>query len=539
MSILLLFSLIASMILASCGNKEVIEPTTEAVEKTADEETESKEEVPENAEDAEEIEPEAEASEEEEPDTGDDEELVEIEFWMNAWGQGEENQKRIGEAVNEITEREIGVHVNFTWLPSLAEYDSAVKLALAGETQIDLINTIFFNDYLTQGMLTDLTPYVDEYLPDAKAAMGDLFECASADGKVYGVCEYRDFVDFPCFIINQDMADAAGWDEERVRAINSWSELEELCADAYAYLQENDPSVNIIEGAMGNLMWVMNYYSCGSDSFDDFYVYDNLGSSNVLIAADQDGTVSNVWDNEQTIECLKRAKRWYDNGWVAEDSHISGFTMGIYSGSTFMSLSKSEIGVEMQCESMGSANYTVLYSKQIPLQTSLVNLITLDVPVTAKEPEAACKLINLFYTSKELNDLFSWGELGKDYQVTDGVAEPVDPADMTAWKIGDTIIGDWFLTTPYAPYPADFREEAAARQSDAETSRYMGFAVDASSISTEIGNVANVLNQYQGMLLCGYYTDDMYEEFRKALDDAGADKIVEFYQNELNAYLGE
>ncbi len=501
-----------------------------------------REEVDENESPADKSEVEAgvdEASEPEDDEEEEEEELTEIEFWMNAWGQNEENQNRIAAAVNEITEKEIGVHVNFTWLPSLAEYDSAVKLAITSETQIDVINTIFFNDYYTQGMLTDLTPYVDEYLADAKTAMGDLFNCASSDGHVYGICEYRDFVDFPCLIINQDMADAAGWTEDMVREIDSWSKLEEMVADVYDYLQENNPGVNIIEGAMANLMWVMDYYSMGEDKFTDAYVYDKLGASGVLVACDQDGNVSNVWDNPQTIACLERAKKWYDNGWVAEDSHISGFTMGIYSGSVFMSLSKSEIGVEMQTESMGSANYTVLYGSQIPLQTSLVNLVTLDVPVTSKETEAACKFINLFYTSKELNDLFSWGQEGVDYQIVDGVASAVDPTDMGAYKLGDTIIGNWFLTTPYAPYPADFREEAAARQADADASKFLGFWVDAAEISTTIGNVTNVLNQYQGQLLCGFYTEELYNEFREALDAAGAQEIIDFYQAAVDAYLGK
>jgi len=467
------------------------------------------------------------------------EEMVTIEFWMNAWGMNDDNTKRIGELVNKLTEKELNIHVNFTWLPSLAEYDSAVKLAIAGDTQIDVINTIFFSDYIANEMIKDLTPYVDSCLSDAKAELGDYLNSGSVLGKLYGICEYRDYVDYPCFIINQDYADAAGWTEDKVRAISSWTELEKLAADADAYLKANKPEVSIIEGSMANLMWVMDYFVLGADKFEDALSYDKLSASGMLVFTDQDGHVSNLWNQQQVVDACKRAKKWADNGWVKEDAHISGFAMGISLGTTFLSVSKSEYGVEMQQESMGSFNYTVLYGKQIPVQDSIANLVTMCVPKTSKETEAACRFINYFYKSREINNLMSWGEEGVDYKIENGAAVSADPANMNAYKVGDVIIGDWFLTTPFAPYPADFRSEVIERNKTAETSRYIGFSADSSKIATEVGNVSNVLNQYQGQLLCGLYTDDLYQTFLTELNNAGAKTIIDFYQKALDDFLAK
>ena len=68
-------------------------------------------------------------------------------------------------------------------------------------------------------------------------------------------------------------------------------------------------------------------------------------------------------------------------------------------------------------------------------------------------------------------------------------------------------------------------------------SDYMGFACDTTEISDEIAAVTNTLDEYRRIVMTGMATEEQYQEFIDKLHAVGADKIVAFYQKQLDNFL--
>lgn len=129
----------------------------------------------------------------EETDGGDDggeEEIVELEFWGQMWVEfSEAGGRAVEKAINEITEREIGVHINFNWIKS-SDYANQITLAIANSEQIDLASYVYglkLPVVYANGLAMDITDYVDEYAAETKEMMGWVLDLAKFDGKLYGV----------------------------------------------------------------------------------------------------------------------------------------------------------------------------------------------------------------------------------------------------------------------------------------------------------------------------------------------------------------
>ena len=114
----------------------------------------------------------------------------------------------IVEAINEITEEEIGVHVNMTFYDPGA-YATQVPMEIQANGDLDLIMYTpipgsGFQSFYRQGQLMDITDYLDEYGEGVKETLGDLIKgTTSPDGKIYGVASNRDTGSDPvsCFYL--------------------------------------------------------------------------------------------------------------------------------------------------------------------------------------------------------------------------------------------------------------------------------------------------------------------------------------------------
>ena len=73
----------------------------------------------------------------------------------------------------------------------------------------------------------------------------------------------------------------------------------------------------------------------------------------------------------------------------------------------------------------------------------------------------------------------------------------------------------------------------------APISPYLGFACDTSAVSTEIGMVTNIINEYDSQVGTGMADEAIYNEFIEKLKSSGADKIIAEYQAQLNEWLAQ
>ena len=136
-------------------------------------------------------------------------------------------------------------------------------------------------------------------------------------------------------------------------------------------------------------------------------------------------------------------------------------------------------------------------------------------------------------------NLLTWGIEGRDYTVNEEgeavIAEnPVYTSNMYLW-------GNGRLTYPTAGLGGDYMERLKKADEEAPVSKYLGFAADTSQLSNELTAINNVINQYRANLESGAVTDleGEYEKYCQAMEDAGVQKVIDAYQEQLDEWLAQ
>ncbi len=161
----------------------------------------------------------------------------------------------------------------------------------------------------------------------------------------------------------------------------------------------------------------------------------------------------------------------------------------------------------------------------------------IGVPVTAEEPEAACRLLNVLYTDEYAMNLLVRGVEGTDYTVEDGMVKY--PDDSKYWRLMDWSIGNNLLLKPLYGNGADYYEKVTQLNKEAKKSVYLGFVFDSSDYDLVTSQISSVYNTYYPDLFCGNYTPEMFEEYKAKLKAAGIDDYVNAYQTQLSAWMAE
>lgn len=95
---------------------------------------------------------------------------------------------------------------------SLTNYTSDVNMQLASKEPMDIIYTGDLPTAVTNGYLTDLTPYLDNELAGAYDVIKDWIDCGTIDGTVYAIPCYKGQVLSWKYIYNEDYGDAYDMD---------------------------------------------------------------------------------------------------------------------------------------------------------------------------------------------------------------------------------------------------------------------------------------------------------------------------------------
>lgn len=453
-------------------------------------------------------------------------------------------QDRIEAAVNEKMAEAINVTADFMWFDA-STYATQIPMMIQSGEQLDVIMftpvpAAGYSSFMSQGQLMDITEYVEAYGDDIKAVLGeDGLAATTKDGAIYGVggnlCHYGG----EAISMRKDVLEEIGM-LEKFENMTTWTELEEILTAAvaagYGGLVNSD--------AEGSIISPQPYIS-GSDKLEEAYWVDIAGDGNQQVYIDPaDDTVKCYYANEDYKDSLIRAGEWYDKGLIYKDAS----TAEEYSDSQI----KNGVGVaQVKAYEFGweataaAATGTEIVAKftgaMVQTATASYTKFGFAVPVTAQEPEAAVKFINLLYSENDIHTTLVWGEEGTDWVLADdGTATYPDGADSAEYHMNDFLYGDILSLIPWEGSGADLREQQAAKNAETEASKYIGFSIDNTSVANQVTACQNVCNEYKPMISAGVYganTAAKYDEWMQALEAAGINEIIAEYQSQLDAWL--
>lgn len=522
----LLTGVMAMSMLAGCGNSEETEAeSTKASEKASTEVSSAASE---------------EADTEEEEGDG---EITDITFYMaDIAGIGNESAAHVEEALNAITEEKIGVHVDLNLIEA-GDYLTQVNLAITSNDKMDMCMIMpmagsGMSAMVANNQLLALNDYLDEYGQGIKDTMGEYLEAGKVGDNYYEIPTFRLYSSNLAIVMRKDILEELNM-VEKAENMTTWAEFEEILAAV-----ADNYDIAPIGGSKGAVFVNDVVYMCG-DNLSDAVTFDTLGAESFFISTDDNGNVYSLTSTDEFKNAQARVKKWWDNGWVYKDNPTTNEqnTSLMKQNLVFSVTNTVELGAEASW--LANTGYEVVIREIVPNSVTNMHVgkFGAAIPVTAEEPEAAMKFMNLMYTDADVMNLLDWGVEGTDYVMKDGEADYPDgvSADTVSYHNKDFLMGNYFLAAPWAGngYGSDFRNVAMAELKKAPVSPYLGFNADTSELTNEIAAITNVLNEYINNIRSGAFDDAMYDEFQNALNEAGMQKVVDSYQQQLNEWMGK
>ena len=529
LAILLIVCLVVCLF-AACAKTE-----PSGTETPAQTNTDSEPAKPDTSNNTEPVKPDEPAKTDEPVEDEEPEEPVDLEmYFFDLRMIGADHGPRIQAKLNEYLGENYGVNVNIHYFV-IGEWITKVQLAIGSGERVDLMQLGAGSDVVTmhqKNMLVDISPYVEENCPEALELMEKYLEVYRMDGGLYGFPTFRGYVTNQYIIMRKDILEELGM-VELAENMSCWTEFEQIMQAVKDNYTESTGLWALSKNS-GNSTTPAGLWN--GDNFSDEYTWDVLLDSVSMILTDDDGHVSWVLDDPRYTEKLERVATWADKGYIWPDSalvDIHGDEL-MKQGISFSMMDRSEYGIEaVKSNNCGHEVICVKYEDGLIVTDSLTGW-GCGVPITAEEPEAACRMINALYTDKYVMDTLIRGIEGEDYTVVNGeVVYTEDPHYYEA----DFLIGNNLLLYPLEGQGADYFDQIKKINDAAKLGTYMGFAPDRSELELVIGSISAVNDQYSRSLTTGGYTPEIFAEYKAKLEDAGVHEYLDEMQRQLTAFL--
>lgn len=437
-------------------------------------------------------------------------------------GDAPKNVQELTDKINSISEKEIGVKVNFNYI-GWGDYEQKMSVMVTAGDEFDVA---FANNYTVnaqKGAYADLTDLAKTHAKEFFDSVDPIYYDGNVvNGKLYGFPVNGNTFAQQMLSFNGEFIEKHNLD---ISKINTY-------ADAEAVLQvikDNEPET--VPFAIGKT------FKANLGNFD--YV---LGDA-LPFAVNLDGDhkkIINPFETEQGMTRLREMHSLYNKGLVPTDAATNDTSYDLNNNTWFM-----------RQETQGPADFgdnllTQVAGKTIvsrPLNDALkstaqAQMANFIVAQNSKHKEESVKWLNLLNTNAEMMNTLVYGLEGTSWEkIDEGHLKFLDGYKegyhMAAWNTGNSAI----LLQP----ESITSEMIAKRETDtknAVVSPIVGFNFVTDDVKTEISNVKNVVDEYYAVLHTGTVNpDDVVPQFIEKLKTAGYEKIQTEMQKQYDAFL--
>ncbi|GKX28192.1 ABC transporter substrate-binding protein [Vallitalea longa] len=462
-------------------------------------------------------------------------------------GDEKEKQEEVFAAANEMLKTKLpGVQMDIEVIP-YGNWTERWKLLTAAGDQMDVAWIgwmLNFDTISREGMLTPLGDLIDKNCPEIKDTIPQfVFDKATVDGNIYAVPNYQQMVEMRTGVrFYKDLADEyidaealeAQFTKDLTFDQEDWDALE-------VYFKKAKENGTLQKGPSPSISWL---YKNG------FEPIANQNMAAVIRIGDESCTVINRYETPQYKTMIKTMADWYEKGYIREDvlavessdkpradeyvkdGNISWVHETLKDQDKKETKRANDMGNDVELTVVPTVDYQYLS----PYGTST----NYAIPFTAKYPDEAIKLINLFNTDKEFYNLMVYGFEGTNYEkIDDNTIKIIDKDSygLANWATGNTLLG----------YEIEggikgWSEYLDKMHREARQSYLMGFKIDTEPYSTKLQQIDAIIKEYQNALEMGALGSDVeakYEEFITKLKKAGIDEVIEGFQKQIDEFLAE
>ncbi|MEY8312781.1 hypothetical protein AALA61_12505 [Oscillospiraceae bacterium 42-9] len=308
---------------------------------------------------------------------------------------------KVGAAAAGIVKEKLDIDLSFKYL-NFYDASTSLNLWLSSGEGCDIFQAgLEWNSFIDQGFLRDLTPY-EELLPDAIKAAGVYLDCGISDGKLYVIPSVKDMVNYNCYFFRKDIVDAVQIDPD---SVTSYEELGNLLRAIKAKYPELRPLVSDAGLSAGTIR-MDNTYSPDGKKLIVPHIFD-FGSSVGLMEPTVSSKVECLFMTDYYEDVVNMAYDWNQEGLIYFSDMSSGpeqVLAGTAAGGGGMYKPGAEVewGTNAGCEV-----YAVCHPDPGDAVRTTSTGSNWSVSNGCSDVESACRLINLMFMDKEINNLCS------------------------------------------------------------------------------------------------------------------------------------
>ncbi|QUI23770.1 ABC transporter substrate-binding protein [Vallitalea pronyensis] len=476
-------------------------------------------------------------------------------------GKQKDHDKVIAKA-NEILQELIpNTTIDIEFIP-FAEYGQKFDLMMAGQETID----IAWNSYnqslrsiVNKGALLPLNDLVDNHAPDIKKEIPDwLLAGGLVENELYMIPKYE--MHFWQLAIYSPQAKFEKYfDMEQAKKVfNVNQEYMHITSDMWDFLEDYMKKADDAgDLGKGFSPWVFTLNE-GQDLIGDKppWTYGMPASTRIYTPGNPwDFTVLNTYKRPEIIEMFKKYADWREKGYIIEDMiSLQNPRLEIENANTedgalifFHGYQNPKLEGEYYIENRWELPTVRFPIQQYPMVTTN-NRDGLTIPVTAKDPIRSMKVIELLETKKgkEFYNTLIYGIEGEHYkkindnrvEYTVGTNErrslesTYGQANFVLGNCHNAYVNQLDLVDDYTSYWEHMHQLSF-------NNPFGAFKYDDTDTINEITQIKSVLSEYVKGFICGYYTEESYNEFLSKLEIAGVDKVIGDVQKQVDAYLEE
>lgn len=455
------------------------------------------------------------------------------------------------------------VHVEWQCVAGAAMVENMLIMFASGDTT-DFISsaTDFYsgggNQAVADGILLDLTDYVDEYMPNYMNLLDEnpniKLEVTESDGSYTYVRKIleENFVSIG-MAIRQDWLDELNMDVP-----TTYDGLTDVLEAFHSEYGCKDTIYLDKEANFGYGFLAYGYgtpgYRIGDHTESQYYQVDGEVQSSLI----QDGY----------RDFLKMVAQWYSAGYISSDFVSADSRPGgddqaasINSGNT--GVWKTSINVLGSIDSWltaEGAEITALdwIGKDGTITNTFADLSHSDqqnisIGANCKNPELACQWADFWFSDYGMQ-IWNWGVEGGCYEIVDGEVQFLDSLYDNQWDISASSAMQAYSLASYSLPSMQYADRFSAFYSDLQTAAYdtwntssndsntMVYTDIAAAYSEEYSAIINDICTYAETMILSFITgtadiDAEWDNYVASLKSMNLDRAVELMQLSYNEYL--
>lgn len=454
-------------------------------------------------------------------------EPVQLTYTYPAYGGVPKDLQAVQDALNVLLKKHINVTVNLNAIEGSA-WAQKIQLAFASGQVGDIVFTApWTNNYyqnVAQENLLALNDLLPKYAPGLYASLPQsIWKTAQIKGKIYGVINQQHFPKTWGIFGRQDLADKYHLNLDNV---NSYQDLEPYLAQIKAH----EPGITPLYSSQFFI--------------PEMYGWDPLGNGLAVRYDDTSLHVFNIYDTTEYQNTAELMRRWHQMGYVPQDIPPAADVQAQKTQGKFAVITNQALPPYFD-QGVTYPIFQKILLKDLLLNTDGV-LATLNAVTSySKHPKEAMQFLELLNTNKEIYNLLCNGIENKHYTIVDKSENLIGyPTGMTSQNDGYHPNTDWVFGNQFnASYWSKADAQAKRWQIEANMNKTavhsvaLGFALDSSSVKTQVSAVSALILQYKVQFDSGVVDPaKALPEFRAKLKAAGIDQIIAETQSQIASW---